>query len=216
MYKIIINDRPLVVCASTDVPQVRTGASSQLVARYSGKVKTILHYVDLLEKASPRVSEVLLHSAEPERLWHDFQAHYQIVEAAGGLVVLPDGRWLLIFRRGHWDLPKGKIDAGESIPEAAVREVIEETGVQHPILGDLLTVTYHTYRDRKDVRTLKPTHWFWMQANQEALIPQTEEDIEQARWIIPEQIANLPEPMYLNIRDLLELALREKKTSNNT
>ncbi len=43
------------------------------------------------------------------------------VEAAGGLVLNEKGEVLMIFRRGSWDLPKGKIDPNESVETAAIR-----------------------------------------------------------------------------------------------
>ena len=56
------------------------------------------------------------------------------VEAAGGYVVrrTPKGnlKVLTIFRRGLWDLPKGKLDPGESPEKGAVREVSEEVGIK--------------------------------------------------------------------------------------
>jgi ADP-ribose pyrophosphatase YjhB (NUDIX family) len=52
----------------------------------------------------------------------------KIVMAAGGLVENEHGEILLIYRKKHWDLPKGKLDAGETLEECAVREVEEETG----------------------------------------------------------------------------------------
>jgi 8-oxo-dGTP pyrophosphatase MutT (NUDIX family) len=110
-----------------------------------------------------------------------------IITAAGGLVQNNEGSFLLIFRRGFWDLPKGKLDAGELIPECAVREVIEETGLQTITLGPFICMTTHAYFDtwlQKDV--IKETHWFSMKASaleSETLIPQTEEDIEKIEWV---------------------------------
>ena len=52
------------------------------------------------------------------------------VRAAGGIVTDEAGRMLLIRRNGRWDLPKGKVEAGETLLQAALREVEEETGVR--------------------------------------------------------------------------------------
>ena len=52
------------------------------------------------------------------------------VRAAGGIVTAPDGTMLLIQRNGRWDLPKGKVESGETLLQAALREVEEETGIK--------------------------------------------------------------------------------------
>jgi len=51
----------------------------------------------------------------------------------------------MIFRRGKWDLPKGKLDKGETLEQCAVREVREETGLKKIKLQSPLMTTYHTY-----------------------------------------------------------------------
>ena len=113
-----------------------------------------------------------------------------IITAAGGLVQNNEGAFLLIFRRGFWDLPKGKLDVGESIPDCAVREVREETGLQSLELGPFICTTTHPYFDiwlNKDV--VKHTHWFSMLSlANDILVPQTEEDIEKIEWVSMEQL----------------------------
>ena len=108
-----------------------------------------------------------------------------IIIAAGGLVQNSNGEMLLIYRRGFWDLPKGKLDAGELIPDCAVREVQEETGIQALELGPFICTTTHHYFDKwlnKDV--IKHTHWYSMLSlKNETLVPQTEEDIEKIEWV---------------------------------
>ncbi len=78
--------------------------------------------------ARPEVEGVLLFSADGFDAWADFSARYHLVIAAGGAVEDEEGRLLVIHRRGHWDLPKGKLDAGETSDAAAVREVMEGKG----------------------------------------------------------------------------------------
>ena len=110
---------------------------------------------------------------------------------------------LVIYRRGSWDLPKGKIDPGETKEEAAVREIQEETGLQTVELGKLICSTYHTYKDKKGNRILKLTHWFEMHTTEIALIPQAEEDIEVAEWQKPETFLAGDFPMYSSIREVV-------------
>jgi 8-oxo-dGTP pyrophosphatase MutT (NUDIX family) len=206
MYKIYINQRPLKLCTPLEMAQDGTPDADHLVARYPGKPKFLLNYVDLLEKASPKVREVTLFAAELDELWADFQSHYKLVPAAGGLVRNFAKQWLLIFRRGYWDLPKGKIDTDESPEEAALREVREETGLQRLELGEALPTSYHTYTDEQGRRVLKPTYWFVMDTQETTLIPQLEEDIEEAVWMTPSHFFAQQRPVYPNIRALLEAA----------
>lgn len=56
--------------------------------------------------------------------------HTVYVRAAGGIVTAPDGTMLLILRNGRWDLAKGKVEPGETLLQAALREVQEETGIK--------------------------------------------------------------------------------------
>ena len=75
---------------------------------------------------------------ESEESFKDYTKDKVIIEAAGGLVFNEKNELLMIFRRGFWDLPKGKVDEGETLEQCAVREVQEETGLQNIMLGDFL------------------------------------------------------------------------------
>ncbi|MBU6262478.1 MAG: NUDIX hydrolase [Bacteroidetes bacterium] len=131
-----------------------------------------------------------------------------IITAAGGLVQNNDGAVLLIFRRGFWDLPKGKLDAGELIPECAVREVREETGLQTITLGPFICMTTHTYFDKWTQQNVKKeTHWYAMKASSlvpETLIPQTEEDIEKIEWVPVQQLPQFLVQTYPTIRSVFD------------
>lgn len=126
--------------------------------------------------------------------------------AAGGLVYNDQGELLMIFRRGKWDLPKGKLDAGESIEDCAVREVMEETGLITVIRGNLIGITYHQYLDPwMSEEVMKETHWFRMQApGNQALIPQIEEDIEIIRWISRQELEECLKNSYDNIVEIVK------------
>ncbi len=82
--------------------------------------------------------------------WASFREDHRSVSAAGGLVVDGAGRLLVIRRLGKWDLPKGKVERGEGVEEAAVREVQEECGLKAVTLVKPVTSTWHTY-ERKGV-----------------------------------------------------------------
>lgn len=222
MYVIYINDRPLTLLSkeehftrvraqkenkgdSSVGPGSFNDADTHLVANYSGKPRTLLHYVDMLEKGSPKVLSVDIIGNDLDQLWTDFREKHKWVAAAGGIVRNRKlDKTLFIFRRGSWDLPKGKIDDGEDEPTAALREVKEETGVVNLILGDQLPTTYHTYHNRKGKRVLKPTYWFSMKTDQEELVPEIQEDIEQAEWLYINDVLKGTAPLYRSLRHLLE------------
>ena len=126
------------------------------------------------------------------------------VIAAGGIVKNEEGKTLIIFRRGYWDLPKGKVEKGEKIINASQREVEEETGVSIDSLHEEAIITYHCYR-LKGKDCIKETHWYHMQAKpgQTKLKPQTEEDIEQALWATDDEIKALGTKFYPLIWGLL-------------
>lgn len=135
------------------------------------------------------------------------------IEAAGGLITDSQGHLLLIYRRGYWDLPKGKVDPGESVEDCAIREVQEETGIREVTLGELLGITLHEYFDQwtnQDVE--KQTHWFAMKAaDGQHLTPQTEEDIEQLIWADQMQIDLCMQDTYPNIIEIVSKAGFYKK-----
>lgn len=199
MYKIYINHN-LLLLSSTPVsrPEER-----QLTARYSGRAKSLLNYVDMMEKGH-RYEVVNLYSPNLEGLFRDFCSHFRIAEAAGGIVRNQKGELLVIFRLGFWDLPKGHIDPGEQAEAAALREVQEETGI-HELTSDGFALTsWHTFRDKNQRRTLKPTHWYYMHTNQEMLIPQTEENIEKAAWISSEDFLSQSLTTYPGILEIIK------------
>ncbi|MFN9665093.1 MAG: NUDIX hydrolase [Bacteroidota bacterium] len=132
----------------------------------------------------------------------------QWIEAAGGVIVNENDELLMIFRREKWDLPKGKIDAGETPEKAAKREVAEETGILAITMKGLVGTTEHEYVDRfTGLSTRKTTHWFMMSApSYLPLIPQISEDITHIRWVKQADLPRFLEASYDNIRDIVTRA----------
>lgn len=205
MYKVYVNGIPVFLGTPESVGDLGLiPAKDVYTAPYTGKKKQIRQYLDLLDK-NKNVRVVALYGEKAEQLWADFCACFILLEAAGGYVTGPDGRLLVFHRRQSWDMPKGKIDPGETPEQAALREVQEETGLKNLHLDGFLTHTWHTYT-QKGERILKRTWWYRMHTADTAVTPQTEEDIEEIRWVEPAAwLASRP-VVYASIRDVIETA----------
>ena len=125
--------------------------------------------------------------------------------AAGGLVFNEQNELLMIFRRGKWDLPKGKLDAGETVEACAVREVKEETGLITIELENLIGKTYHEYFDKwVNENVVKESWWYKMKSSvNEKLIPQVEEDIELIEWVDKKNFKKYLDNSYRNISEIV-------------
>lgn len=131
---------------------------------------------------------------------------FRIIRAAGGLVFNDKGEALFIFRRGKWDLPKGKLDEGESLEACAIREVEEETGLKNVVLKEFLLTTYHTYEEKGE-QILKESHWYTMEVKgKQELKPQTEEDITGIRWVLQKDWPELMKNSFPLIKKVLKKA----------
>ena len=201
-YKVFINDIPLTLAHPADGTVVHRNDKHHITTRYVGNYKIFRQYMDTLEK-STRFHSVTILNEDVGELWRVFCQQFKLVEAAGGLIKNPADELLFIYRRGSWDMAKGKIDDGETPEIAAVREVLEETGISANII-EPAAITYHTYRDRKDRRILKPTHWYHMRCTETTLTLQHEEDIEDAVWMKIADFLASDKHIYAGLRDLLE------------
>ena len=108
------------------------------------------------------------------------------VEAAGGVVVR-DGQVCLVHRPRYddWSLPKGKLDAGESFEQAALREVEEETGLVCSLEEELASTEYHDRKDRpKIVR-----YWRMEVVDDPGFEPNDE--VDELRWVTPSEAVEL-------------------------
>jgi 8-oxo-dGTP pyrophosphatase MutT (NUDIX family) len=162
------------------------------------EIETVRHHPDavFIDELSTAAINSLLHEIEKRefhagiilhenfnKLKKEFFKHFKLVKAAGGLVTNKAGDILLIFRRGKWDLPKGKLDDGESLQECALREVKEETGLMKIEMANEINTTYHTYVEFGK-HILKESHWYKMLSKgNEDFKPQFEEDITEIRWV---------------------------------
>ena len=125
------------------------------------------------------------------------------IKAGGGYVLNDRGDLLMIFRRGFWDLPKGKLDKGETIEECAIREVEEECGISRLSIISGAFSTFHLYNE-KGKTIVKESVWYKMRSTDKSeLVPQTEEDILEARWVSTPVSSDLIDQAYLSIREVI-------------
>ena len=112
---------------------------------------------------------------------------FKLIYAAGGLIE-KNNKYLFIFRLKTWDLPKGKLDMGESPEEAAIRECEEECGITKLTIKKELPSTFHFYK-YKGSFALKKIFWYAMSTEHNGvLVPQIEEKIESVEWFDKTQI----------------------------
>jgi len=154
-----------------------------------------------LRNTSAREVNIYYHNLE--RLWEIFKNYFDYLEAAGGLVHNPDDKILFIYRLGKWDLPKGKVEPGETTEIAAVREVEEECGIKNVVIKQLITKTYHIYFQQS--LKLKATYWYEMDYNgYEKPVPQAEEGIGMATWKSKRELPEIMDNTYENIKLVLQ------------
>lgn len=197
-YKVFINDQPVLFIRKTGREPsgyVFSASSEQLPEQLAGLAP----------------NEILcIQSEHPEQTWNAFVSGHEVLHAAGGVVWNRDAvpAVLMIHRLGKWDLPKGKIDPGESPEVAAIREVEEECGIHGMYLGRRIDDTWHMYKHKGSWK-LKHTYWFEMDyPGNEPLVPQTEESIDEARWVTPSEMVWLLPDAYASIRELLQTVVR--------
>ncbi len=156
--------------------------------------------------AAPRTLGAIVEDISPDALLAELHSLYAPIDAAGGVVEDERGRVLMIYRRGRWDLPKGKRDEGEAMDECAKREVSEETGLQRIGLEEKVCDTYHIYAQRGQ-QLIKTTAWYRMRGTSaDKLSPQAEESIQEARWISKEELGPIAFKSYEAIREVLHAA----------
>jgi 8-oxo-dGTP pyrophosphatase MutT (NUDIX family) len=129
---------------------------------------------------------------------------HRFIEAAGGIVER-DKKFLFIKRNAFWDIPKGKLDKGETPEQGAVREIEEETGLKNPIIQKHLVNTWHTY-GQKGQLYLKKTYWYLLEdAHPETVVvPQEEEGITEVRFFEKKEFGVITEQTYLSIVEVID------------
>lgn len=203
MYiKIYFNDKPLFLCDNVDetiAPYVHHDDAVFIDELDTHTIKTMIH-----EMQQPEIHAGVFFHPDLQVLKKEFFKKFILIQAAGGLVKNEKDEILLIFRRGKWDLPKGKLDKGETLEDCAVREVEEETGLKNVKLISPLMITYHTYHEGTKF-ILKESHWYSMKVSgKQILVPQTEEDIQEIKWVNITELDPYMKDSYSSVADVLK------------
>ncbi len=204
MYKVFINDKTVKFQNESEIGEI----CPNTLSIEAGSRKMLKDHFSEFLKVATYNSLVFLCGNNIDKHFEDFISLFWYLEAAGGVVRNQSNHRLFIFRFGRWDLPKGKIEKGESPREAALREVSEETGLpEQEILAELPS-TYHIY-EHKGKKVLKRTYWYSMYYNGSSQpVPQTEEGITEARWFNPEDFKTVTNNTYASLLGLIEADLR--------
>ena len=200
--KIIFLDKTIFLMQQSDVAIDSIAAIKNAIIIPTTTESEILNAVEFI-KQSNSLNICITHE-DVEFLMECVFSPYHFIEAAGGLVVNKDKEMLFIFRRGKWDLPKGKMEEGETPEICAEREIEEETGVNQLQLIHKIIDTYHIYEERGQ-QILKKTYWYYFTTNFEGTPkPQIEEDISSISWIGKENLAMPLSNTYDSIMDVIE------------
>lgn len=196
-YRIYINDNTLYITSS--LPELSANIVQLSVTGFS--------FTDFYKSLGTRAGKTyVLLDTDPKALFKKIRKSCLIIKAAGGLVASAKGNYLFIFRNKKWDLPKGKVEKGEKMKEAALREVEEECGVKIWTNGEKLCKTYHVYTLGAKI-VLKKTNWYSMTVKGEPkLVPQKEEGITKANWLDKAELEPVLANTYPSIMDVLEAA----------
>jgi len=202
--KIYYNNKALILTNSSDAYKAEhpvAGGYLSLTGAFSRNFRLAFQHLD-----KPGTIGALIEDISTESLQKELHSMYKPIDAGGGVVVNEENAVLMIYRRGKWDLPKGKLDEGENIEECAVREVSEETGLQHLNVTGKICDTYHIY-SQNGMNLLKCTAWYRMKGtSNDILMPQKEENIQEARWVNEEGLAQVVYKSYDAIREVLQQA----------
>jgi 8-oxo-dGTP pyrophosphatase MutT (NUDIX family) len=193
MYKVFVNDKPIILTSEI--------SEDKLYKTYPLKYVDLPRVIRSLRKNTNK--GVYLYHKNEDKLLKKFLKKFPNVIAGGGKVYNSIGKVLFIYRNDKWDLPKGKVESGESIELGAIREVEEETGVTGLKITRPLETTYHIFK-RNGRYKIKITYWYEMQTSFDGkLVPEKNEGITKVKWLGKKKQVKALKNSYANIRELM-------------
>jgi 8-oxo-dGTP pyrophosphatase MutT (NUDIX family) len=202
MYKIYFGKRYIILSSSNEDKNLRISHDFITCKNKKSFDKAYIEF-----QKDDRLSCLKLINPKPDKLFKHFKKKFKVIHAAGGLVENNEGKILVMKRDGVWDLPKGKIEKGESRKHAAIREVEEECGIFNLKIVCKIGKSYHTYKlENKSV--LKLTHWYKMIYDGNALpVPETREGISEIIWTGNNELKEIKELAYPNLSQIIDFVL---------
>jgi 8-oxo-dGTP pyrophosphatase MutT (NUDIX family) len=193
-YKIFVNDRLLLLSNKAE----KTATSPFFYFFQENQLNEAMKFLQ-----TDRDEAAIVYSSRPKEVFDELVMNHDLILAAGGIVYNSKGEILIIKRLGKWDLPKGKLDKGETFKEAAVREVEEECGLLNVKRKTKLGKTIHTYL-QKGALKIKITKWYEMFVDDYSnMKPQTEEGITEIKWVHPSVIKSEDFNTYESLKEFL-------------
>lgn len=194
MYKVFIDDKIFYVLINAS----KSVLKENIVIHKGEKFNQVF---DLLKNNSEPIAFNFFSKKEADKA---ISKKFTWISASGGLVKNEKNEFLLIFRNGFWDLPKGKIEKNEKSKKTAIREVEEECGITKPKIVKGLRKTYHTYTVNDKI-VFKENDWYEMSyKGKEIPTPQKEEGIDLAIWMNKEQVVDKYPFMFPALKEMLE------------
>ncbi|MBP5412697.1 MAG: NUDIX domain-containing protein [Bacteroidales bacterium] len=199
IYKLFYNYNFIEVIKKTEV----TSLEGNFL--YYNQIKSVSSVIDNFIATKQNMVIICDMLKQAEMLLKDIKQCFTFQKAAGG-IVCSKNKILAIERLGKWDLPKGHVEQGETDTQTAIREVQEETGIQHLKILQDAGFTYHIFpQDGCPKLVLKQTHWYTMQNTpEEQATPQTEEHITRVTWLDKSDLQTFFNNTYPSISLLLE------------
>jgi 8-oxo-dGTP pyrophosphatase MutT (NUDIX family) len=203
MYKVFIDNKIILFCENY---KIHKKSSNEVILTMNDW--SIVDILSLRNMLTIEIQLVLI-TPTPEKTLLKLFKNYEIVVAAGGIVKRKN-RFLFIERHGLWDIPKGKMDEGETPQETAVREIEEECGILNPVIRKPIGITFHTY-EWKGKPVLKKNYWFSLDySGPSELTPQLDENITKAVWLKKKEIIELKQNTYASINEVINLFFKIK------
>lgn len=197
MYKVFVDHKPVIFIESKDAVKKRPSVKASDIVSFPKGVRLLLRTQATLDEPLQIIC------TDPEEDFKRIFSGFIKIKAAGGLVQRK-GLFLMIKRKGLWDIPKGKIDKDEKRKDAAIREVAEECGIDGHEITEKLVITYHTMKF-KGRWALKRTDWYMMKyKGPSKVVPQIKEGITKVKWMPEAHMLAVRGRTYGSINEVLD------------